>query len=195
MKHYCWVLAFLPLYLHSQIPTPPPYVPMGVEDKLKVHVNRVIQPTNFLKSAAGAGIQQLRDTPREWGQGAEGYGKRVGSSVAFGAAKNMVQFAMDSTLHEDPRYFPTGKKSVKERAIYAALQAVRCRTDSGRTRFAYSRVGSALSAGFISNVWEPDRVATVPQAFVRAAESIGLDAGSNVFKEFWPDIKKKLRRK
>lgn len=194
MKLHCWVLAFLPLCLHAQVPTPT-YTPLGVEDKLKVHVKRVIQPSNFLKSAAGGGIQHLRNTPREWGQGAEGYGKRVGSSLAFGASKNMVQFALDSTLHEDPRYFPTGKQGVKQRAIYAALQAVRCRTDSGRTRFAYSRVGSALSAGFISNVWEPDRVATVPQAFVRGAESIGLDAASDIVKEFWPDIKKRLRRK
>ena len=155
----------------------------------------MIQPTVFLKSAAGAALEQWRNAPPEWEQGAEGYGRRYASSYGFNGFKNIVQFGLDSTLHEDPRYFATGKKGIVRRAVYAALQSVYCRTDSGRSRFAFARVGSAYSAGFISNLWEPDRVATVPQALVRGSESVAIDAGSNVFKEFWPDIKKKLRRK
>ena len=197
----CWALVFLPLCLRAQDPvavapnSTPASPPLGVQDKLKLHVARMIQPTVFLKSAAGAALEQWRNAPPEWEQGAEGYGRRYASSYGFNGFKNIVQFGLDSTLREDPRYFATGKKGIVRRAVYAALQSVYCRTDSGRSRFAFARVGSAYSAGFISNLWEPDRVATVPQALVRGSESVAIDAGSNVFKEFWPDIKKKLRRK
>jgi hypothetical protein len=193
--------VFLPLGLHAQDPaavapnSTPASPPLGVEDKLKLHVKRMIQPTVFLKSAASAGLQQLRDSPPEWEQGAEGYGRRYASSYGFNGFKNIVQFGLDSTLREDPRYFATGKKGFASRAFYAALQAVYCYTDSGRRRFAFARVGSAYSAGFISGLWEPDRVATAPKALLRGSQSVGIDAGTNVFKEFWPDIKKKLRRK
>jgi len=41
----------------------------------------------------------------------------------------------------------------------------------------------------------PKNSNTVSDAFINGSLSIAADAGANLFLEFWPDIKKRLRRK
>jgi hypothetical protein len=47
----------------------------------------------------------------------------------------------------------------------------------------------------VSNIWEPKSTSTVNSALVGGTLRIASDTGLNFFREFWPDIKKKFRRK
>ena len=68
------------------------------------------------------------------------------------------------------------------------------RTDSGRNQFNYSEiVGSATSLA-ISNAYYPDG-RSVGKNMGRYAVQLSFDAASNVLKEFWPDLKRKLPRR
>jgi len=41
------------------------------------YVIRIVGPQALITTAAAAGISQAENTPKEWGGGAEGYGKRI----------------------------------------------------------------------------------------------------------------------
>ena len=68
------------------------------------------------------------------------------------------------------------------------------RSDSGRNQFNYSEVAGAAASLVISNAYYPDG-RSVKNNVGRYAEQLGFDAASNVPKEFWPDLKRKLPRR
>src|SRR5512140_2262992 len=51
--------------------------------------------------AAGAGINQIRHHPREFGGGAAGFGKRAGFGFATHSVKTTVEHLVAAPLHED----------------------------------------------------------------------------------------------
>lgn len=186
-------LAALPASLYSQN-SQGSLAPIGVTDKLLIHAQWTVWPDSLLLSAAYAGWRQWRNDPAEWGQGAAGYGRRFASNLGYSAVRNAVGFALDSSLREDPRYFRSKRTGLWPRTRDVYKQTFIGRTDSGRSTFAFWRFGSAYSAGFISNAWEPKSVNSVGDALVIGTLRIAGDTAANWFREFWPDIKRKLRR-
>ena len=56
--------------------------PLTAEQKFRLSIKNSISPSAILGSAFGAGINQATNSPEGYGQGAEGYGKRLGASMA-----------------------------------------------------------------------------------------------------------------
>jgi len=65
------------------------------------------------------------------------------------------------------------------------------RGDSARSQFNYSEVVGAAASLAISNAYYPDG-RTAGHNVSRYVLQLGFDAASNVLKEFWPDLKRKL---
>ncbi len=184
----------IPAGLSGQISVAPGAPPLGVSDKFVYHAKSLVVPAEFLRVGLSAGFQQLLDTPHEWGQGAEGFGRRYASSYGTTILRHSIAFGLDSALREDPRFFRSGKTNVGERVKSALLQALICHTDSGGRSFAFARVGGAFGAEFISNAWRPPSVNEPGDALIRGGATIGVNAGTNVLREFMPEIKKLFRR-
>ena len=187
-------MAIVPANAHAQT-QPGSLPPISVTDKLRIHALRVITPDKWLGWAAYSGIQQLRNDPREWGQGATGYGRRVAANAGYTAVRNALGFGLDSALREDPRYYKSKRTGFKPRTAAALRQIFICRTDGGDEAFAVWRFGSAYGAGFIANAWMPKSASTISDAIINGTLSIAADGGANLFYEFWPDIRKRLWRK
>src|SRR6266852_1826488 len=130
IKLACFALAVVPANVYAQT-QPGSLPPIGVADKLRIHALRVIMPDKWLGWAAYSGLQQLRNDPREWGQGATGYGRRVASNAGYTAVRNVLGFGLDSTLREDPRYYKSKRTGFKPRTADALRQIFICHTDSG----------------------------------------------------------------
>jgi len=141
----------------------------------------------------GAGINQAMDSVPEWGQGMEGFGKRLGSRMAARTIKSSVHSGLGALLKEDPRYFYSNRSGIWNRALYATGQVFLAHKDSGGTRFAVSRFAGIWSAAYLSRQWRPREDRTAEQYLISGAIWIGLDMAKTVFSEFWPDIKRKLR--
>ena len=76
-----------------------------------------------------------------------------------------------------------------------SARVLRCITkDSGGTTFNYSEWLGNASAVAISNAYYPDS-RTAGDNAEKLIEQVGIDAASQVLKEFWPDIKRKLFHK
>jgi hypothetical protein len=169
--------------------------PLDLNNKLQFHSENLYGPRALAGSAAYAGILQGFGTPEEWGQGAGGYGKRVASNLGGSAIHAVLAFGLDSTLHQDPRYFRSQSTGFWRRTGHALRGTILTRTDRGGETLSTWRVGSAYGAAFLSNQWYPDRLNTVRLGMLQGSLQLGFDFASNLGSEFWPDVKRKLLRK
>jgi len=170
--------------------------PLSVRQKYQLFFKSATDPWAYLLSAAGAGIDQADNSFPEYGQGAEGYGKRFGAAYADYFTGNFFGNAVFTSLfREDPRYFQKGTGSYASRALWAASGTVWCKRDRGTWGPNYANVLGNLVGASISNVYypEPDRTVrgTIERGFTVTAQGI---IGSEVI-EFWPDIARRHNRK
>ncbi len=166
----------------------------GWKTRLEFHAESAYGPWPVAGSAAYAGIEQAVDFPREWGQGATGYGTRLGSTLAYAGVRNAMGLGLDTILHQDPRYVRSADAGFWKRIGHAFRGTVLTRTDSGKQTFATWRFGSAYGATFLSNEWYPERLNTVKLGFTQGTSQLGFDLIGNLGREFLPDVKKGLRR-
>jgi hypothetical protein len=140
-------------------------------------------------AGAGAGIQHLRNVPRQWGGGATGFGKRFASAIGEHAIRNTIQFGVASVRHEELRYRPSGKKGFGPRLKYALVSTVVThKTTTGARTPAVGSISGAFGSGFISRVWQPAGFHAA-SGLASGGAMLGADAGTHVVREFWPDIR------
>ncbi len=170
--------------------------PLTPGQKYRLATAGVLDYFTFPFIGALAGIDQINNSPKSWGQGWGAYGKRYGASFADnGIGTYMTTAIFPTMLHEDPRYYQLSHGSVGHRAFYAIDRLFVTRTDSGNMRFNYSEVvGNAVAAG-ISNVYHAPEDRTVGRNVGTLGMLIMWDGVSNEMKEFWPDIRRKVFHK
>lgn len=196
---------FLTLENAGQVP------PLTAKEKFKVVARGSFDYVQFPWYGFLSGISQWEDSEPGYGQGAEGYAKRFGASFADGTIENFFTGAiLPSALHQDPRYFQLGHGSFMHRTLYAMSRNLITRTDSGKNEFNFSEVvGGALAAGISTYSYHPkSHVFSTPNPpyyrFVASdrtldntlsvwATQYGYDTLTLVVKEFWPDIRRKVR--
>jgi hypothetical protein len=165
---------------------------LDLTGKLRFHAESVYSPWALAGSAAYAGILQADTAPTEWGQGWASYGKRFGSTVGYTAVYGALAFGLDSTLHQDPRYFRSLNTGFWRRTGHALRGTILTRTDSGGETLSTWRLGSAYGAAFLSNQWYPDRLNTVRLGIAQGSLRLGFDFAANMGSEFWPDVRRKV---
>jgi len=171
------------------------FVPMAQTERLRNYLLGLASYQPILQAAASAGISQAEDTPKEWGGGAEGYGRRVGNAYAQNVIHRTLQYGVSAALHEDNRYFVSGQTGFLRRTKYALVSTLLARHDNGSQALSISRIGSAAGSAFISRAWQPRSTTSAGDGAVAFGITMGVDAGFNVLREFWPDLKRHLRKK
>jgi hypothetical protein len=169
-----------------RIPNTQSAPPFTVWDKFDYRVVQMFGLRGVVGAALSAGIGQLDDSPHEWGQGFDGYAERYGSGFAGNLSRQTFAWALESAFHEDPRYFPSEDKSMKQRALNALKQVIVCKNDDGSPSFAYARVFSDFGSAQFVNVWQPRSTGSVGDGFKRGLIGLGGDAGYNFLQEFFP---------
>lgn len=145
-------------------------------------------------SAFYAGLGQLSNQAPSFGQGMKGYGHRLATNYADQAMGNLfTEGFYPALLHQDPRYFRRGTGSIRSRVTYAVTRVILTHNDSGRIGFNYSEWLGNMSSVALSNTYYPDG-RTWGANTSKLMFQVGTDAASQVLKEFWPDIRRKLHR-
>ena len=182
---------------NTAIPSAPSsYKPLTPGGKLKIAAFDAVHPLRIVGAAVSAGIAQASDPYPEWGDGGEGYAKRFGAAVADEASGHIFKgFLFPTILRTDPRYFRKGEGGAGHRIGYAVTRVFVTRTDSGHPTFNASEFLGAASSAALSTVYYPRSGSSTSDAVSRAGLGIASDMGWNVFKEFWPDVWKKLHAK
>src|SRR5262249_33603357 len=152
-----------------------------------------IDPFNFMIVGIYAGVEQLANSYPGYGQGAKGYAKRYGANLADGTIANyMTEAIMPTLLHQDTRYFRLGEGRAWKRVGYAMSRVLSTHRNDGSWTFNTSEIaGNAIAAG-ISNLYYPADSRTAENTAEKFALNVVSDAGFNVLKEFWPDMRRKI---
>jgi hypothetical protein len=197
---------FLTLENAGQVP------PLTAGQKFKVVARGSFDPIQIVWYGALSGISQAENSEPGFGQGAEGYGKRYGAYAADGTIENFfVGAILPSVLHQDPRYFQSGRGSFFNRTEYAVSRIFVTRSDSGHRQFNFSEIfGSAIASGISTYSYHPGRTLigrnsngaldytasdrTLKNTASVWGSQVGYDTITLVIKEFWPDIRRKVRK-
>ncbi|SRR5258706_6587201 len=142
------------------------------------------------RSVAGASIRQMQGSPYEWGGGIKGFGKRLASGFGSHLVKHTIQLGVASVRHERMGYQRSQDQGFGPRLRHAlAATVVTTRTDREGQTIAAGHITGVVGAGFISRLWHPARFHTIASGFSSAGLIFASDAGGNVLREFWPEIR------
>jgi hypothetical protein len=160
------------------------------ESDQKRYLKHTYGPTAIARSAAGAGIAHLHNTPSEWGQGAVGFGRRFANAFGFHIVKRTIQYPVAKLHHEQYGYHPSDKTGFKPRLMYAMTSVIIThKTTDGSATINAGELSGDLGAGLISRLWQPASTGSIASGVTSAGVTLGIDAAYNVVREFWPEIR------
>jgi Carboxypeptidase regulatory-like domain len=130
--------------------------PLSPQQKFRLSFKTLIDPATFAAVGITAGIQQIRNSYWQFGQGSEAYSKRFGANYGTTATNLLLTSVLGaSVLHQDPRYFYSGKGTKKQRAWYAIESAFRAKGDNGKWQPPYASVLGTIAAAELSQLYYP----------------------------------------
>jgi dipeptidyl aminopeptidase/acylaminoacyl peptidase len=187
------ILGFIPEFNTSNDPDA---ARLSRKQKMQLAFKSAMDPFAFVTAGIDAGLSQRSDDHAGYGQGTEGYAKRLGASYADSFDGTIIgNGILPGLLHQDPRYFRKGAGSFKSRLWYSMLSTARTRNDDGRWQPNYSNLLGNLAAGGIANLYYPEADRGAALTFERALTVSAEGAMGALLYEFWPDISRKLSKK
>ncbi len=163
---------------------------MTVRERARFYRHHTFGRGALARSAAVAGYNQLRGSPREWGGGPLGYVKRFGSAVGQHAVRNGIAFGVGAWRHEDPHYYPSGRKGFWPRTKYAVKSTfVTRRYGHRRKGVAAGRLAGDVGGGIVSKMWQPHTAGLMASGLESGGIAVGADVGMNMAREFLPHRK------
>ena len=169
--------------------------PMTQPERNRLYFKTMVNPLGFVKAGFSAGIDQANDKPTEWEQGASGYGKRFANILGQYSIQRTVTYGLGSALHEDNRYFNSGKQGFWPRTGYALTSGILARHDDGSRHFSISQVGGVAAGAFLARVWLPPSQSSAGAGAVSFGITMGSNAAFGIVKEFLPDLGRALAKK
>jgi len=145
----------------STAPAPPDLIYTRPTEKTKIenYLFDAFGPYPAAGAAFAAGISQAYNTPPEWKQGAEGYGKRFGSDFGIAAISTTTRYGLAEAFREDTLYYRCECKGVFPRLRHAVISTLTARRgQDGHSVFSFPAL-VAPYAGSMTAVyaWYPGR--------------------------------------
>ena len=174
---------------HTEVPA------LSARDKFVLATKDSGDYSSFIWSGLQAAQSMALRSYPELHQGAAGYGRYYWRAFADQASGSFFTEAIVPALtHEDPRYYTLGYGGFFRRARYALSRVVITRTDSGRNTFNLSEIaGNGMEAG-LANFYYPPQERSFHNTAVNWATQLEAASLNNLFREFWPDIRRKVLR-
>lgn len=190
--------------------------PLSSGEKFHLFFKSAFDPVTLGVIGLQAGVSQGQNEFPAYGQGAEGYGKRYGASLADNISAGFwSNYFYPVLFKQDPRYFRLGTGGFHHRLFYGIKQEFVFHTDKGGRAFSYPSILGAVTAGALSNLYYPGRtlIRTIPATATspaipvyeddrgvvltmsRAAIAIGYGVVGDLFDEFWPDVEHRMFHK
>ena len=169
--------------------------PLTQDERTKIYLNTMVSPLGYLKAGFSAAIDQWKDSPSEWEQGASGYGKRFANILGQYSIQRTVTFGLGSVFHEDNRYFNSGKEGLWTRTGYAVASGVLARRDDGSRHLSISQLGGVAAGAFISRSWLPPSQHSAGDGAVSFGITMGSNMGFAIVKEFLPEVGRLIRNR
>ena len=167
--------------------------PQSPKDKFVAAGHDSFDYGSFVLAAVQAGISIEGNSYPEFGKGVVGYGRYYWRTLLDTADENfMVGGVLPVVLHQDSRFYTLGHGSIPHRMLYASTRVLITRQDNGSEAPNFSEIIGAGAASGISSTYYPERYRTWTKVGQKWLTSVLIDGANFTFKEFWPDINKRL---
>jgi hypothetical protein len=170
------------------------FKPLTQQERTDLYLRSLVNPWGFAKAAASSGIDHWRTKPTEWGQGWGAYGKRYANIEGQYLVNKTATYLISSTLHEDTRYFGSGRHGAWRRVGYALVSPVLARHDNGRLYLSAAQVGGVAAGAFTARLWLPPSQSSAGDAAASFGITMATNAATSIAKEFLPDLLRRSQR-
>lgn len=161
-----------------------PYVFPTKRERFNRYVKSTVGPFSLLREAASAGINQWRDNPEEWEQGASGYGKRYASAFGKNVIQQTVIYGLDSAMGLDTGFKRSQRKGFVPRMKDALVENITSRTRTGRRVISVPKLAGVYARAIISHeTWYPSRY-NYKDGLRSGTRSLLTGFGLNLVREF-----------
>lgn len=164
--------------------TKPDYVFPTHGERFKRYVKSSIGPWPLVRIAAGAGIAQWNDSPKEWGQGSKGYGRRFASGFGRNLVQQTVTYGLDEAIGLDTGFEPSKREGFFPRVKDALIQNVTSRTKSGKRVISAPRFAGVYTGAIVATeTWYPERY-SYKDGLRQGTQTMLTGFGINLIREF-----------
>jgi hypothetical protein len=171
------------------------YPPLSDGCKFNLFLASTYSPYTFASAGFQATLAHVTGQWPHYGGGMQGWGKRLGATLADTESRRFIQtFALSTILHQDPRYFPSHQRTFISRAWYAATRVVVTRNDDGDSTFNTSEFLGALFTSSLQNAYYPRHDRNFGATMNRFSGALASDAIGYIQREFTPDMKSLFRK-
>ena len=165
------------------------YQPITSRQRLRWFLSNTVGPPHLIGGLFTSAFGTAVDRPKEYGPGWAGFGDRYGMRLTGIVTGNAIEASAGALWGEDPRDFRAGGESFNRRFRNAIQLTFVARRRDGRFAPAYARYMAISGNNFLSNSWRVDSEANTHDAVIRTLDGFAGRFASNLFEEFWPDIK------
>jgi hypothetical protein len=171
------------------------YTPLSARCKFNLFLKQTHSPSTFVSAAFQATLDQAQGQWPHYGGGMLGWAKRFGATLADTESRRFIQtVALSTILHQDPRYFPSHKRSVVSLSCYSVTRVAITRNDSGDNAFNASEFLGTLFTSSLQNSYYPRQDRNFGKTMNRFSGALISDAIGDLQHEFMPDIKRLFRK-
>jgi len=173
-----------PVVVDKQATATPDYVFPSERERLKRYVQSTVGPWRLARTAFSAGIDQWRDQPEEWGQGAKGFGRRYASSFGQNAIQQTVTYGLDEAMGLDSSFERSKREGFLPRMKDALIQNVTSRNRSGKRVISAPRFAGVYTGAIVpTETWYPERY-SYKDGLRHGTRTLLTGFGINLFREF-----------
>lgn len=170
--------------------------PLTTQEKFEVFVRSTYSPYTFINAAVSQATDPITGTHLRkdgYESGFRGIAQRYGIELSTNETDVFFQrFLFPTLLKQDPRYFRNPDLPVRSRILYSVTRVLITRSDDGGESFNVSRILGGGASRAVADLYVPGE----KQGIGAIAGSVGInmlqDAGMNLLREFWPDMRQKL---
>jgi hypothetical protein len=194
-----WGFLFAPSVIAQSTAAPPAssnptYQPITGKERVRWVVLYTVGPKSLAAGVISAGWGTAFNSPEEYGTSWEGFAKRYGMRLTGVSTGNAIEASTGALWKEDPRYFRAPEKSFMQRVAHAGDLTFRTRRADGKLHLAFARYAGNVGNNFLSNTWRVESESTTGAALSRIAVGFAGKFGANLFDEFWPTVRNKIKR-
>lgn len=173
---------------------PAPAQPYRNPHRLMDSVKRLFSVEAVTSTLPGAALEQLHDWPGEWGTHPVGFAKRVGSLYGQFVIGVAIEDSIKALDHEDTHYTRMGQGNVFRRTAHVITGTVLAHKPDGSRMPAWSLAANSYGSWAIATLWSPREYRNGRSIAEWGTAGIGVTAGLNFLREYWPDVKALFRK-
>jgi hypothetical protein len=183
----------------AYVPKDVPLEPLTADQRFKLYLRQTFTtPGIYVKTLFFSVGDQINNSPPAWGQGWEGYARRVGSRQAQFVVQNTLSAFGNAALGYEPRYDRCRCSGFWQRTGHALHRNFVTYDRNENERIIRPQValyGAAFAAGVVAGTWKPSDRDLVAEGYRGVVTQAGFGMAANWIGEFAPDIIRKVRGK